>query len=180
MAVLALLVAQCAKPATTAQQHSVEPFRKIEISSLGQIASPVACVLRRYREMHNISEEVHDGFLQEQGWTKDEFQTGFRNTEAPRDGSKRFLEYEALVARELGKGNVSRSRRPRRAWRRGPLRVNMPVFFHVRTFNRDLSRSQCSEIIAHVFQRGMGRVVRITLYPRCRGYTPWHRKAVES
>ena len=56
--------------------------------------------------MHHISEELHNSFLIEQGWTQDEFRAGFRNTEAPRDGSKRFLEYEALVARELGKGQV--------------------------------------------------------------------------
>lgn len=59
--------------------------------------------------MHHITEKVHTGFLEEQGWTEDEFRAGFRNTEAPRDGSKRFLEYEALVARELGKGKASQS-----------------------------------------------------------------------
>lgn len=72
--------------------------------------------------MHHISEEIHTGFLIEQGWTEEEFQAGFRNTEAPRDGSKRFLEYEAMVARELGKGKVSQTRRRAGGW---ALRVRL-------------------------------------------------------
>lgn len=62
----------------------------------------------RYREMHHISDEVHKGFLEEQGWTQEEYRAGFQQSKAPRDGSARFLEYEALVARELRKGEVSR------------------------------------------------------------------------
>ena len=56
--------------------------------------------------MHHITEQVHHGFLVEQGWTEDEFRAGFQTTKAPRDGSARFLEYEALVARELANGEV--------------------------------------------------------------------------
>lgn len=58
--------------------------------------------------MHHISDEVHKGFLEEQGWTEEEYRAGFQQSKAPRDGSARFLEYEALVARELRKGEVSK------------------------------------------------------------------------
>lgn len=61
----------------------------------------------RYRELHHITEDVHKAFLEEQGWTEDEYLAGFQRNKAPRDGSARFLEYEALVARELAKGEVS-------------------------------------------------------------------------
>lgn len=63
--------------------------------------------------MHHISDDVHKGFLEEQGWTEEEFFIGFQQNKAPRDGSARFLEYEALVARELSKGEV-REPAPRR------------------------------------------------------------------
>lgn len=58
--------------------------------------------------MHHISDDVHKSFLEEQGWTEEEYLAGFQRNKAPRDGSARFLEYEALVARELAKGEVSR------------------------------------------------------------------------
>lgn len=59
--------------------------------------------------MHHITEEVHKAFLEEQGWTEEEYLAGFQRNKAPRDGSARFLEYEALVARELAKGEVGYS-----------------------------------------------------------------------
>lgn len=69
-------------------------------------APHVPIIYDRYRETHHITEEVHKGFLKEQGWTEEEYYIGFQQNKAPRDGSARFLEYEALVARELSDGEV--------------------------------------------------------------------------
>ncbi|CAM9459564.1 unnamed protein product [Hapterophycus canaliculatus] len=90
-----------------------ERYRLLLVESLdpGSINPIGREKLRRYREMHNISDEVHKGFLAEQGWTEDEYYAGFQQSKAPRDGSARFLEYEALVARELAKGQVTQEAR---------------------------------------------------------------------
>eukprot|EP00903_Cladosiphon_okamuranus_P019551 g17982.t1 len=85
-----------------------ERYRLLLVESLdpGSINPIGREKLQRYREMHNITDEVHKGFLEEQGWTEEEYLAGFQRNKAPRDGSARFLEYEALVARELAKGEV--------------------------------------------------------------------------
>ncbi|CBN78395.1 conserved unknown protein [Ectocarpus siliculosus] len=62
--------------------------------------------LTRYRDMHGISSEEHRELLKEHEWTKEEFEAGFQKGVTPRDGSKHFLNYEALLRRELAKGKV--------------------------------------------------------------------------
>lgn len=44
--------------------------------------------------------------LAERGWTEEEFEVGFQQGVAPRQGSQHFVKYEALVQRELAKGEV--------------------------------------------------------------------------
>ncbi|CAM9748116.1 unnamed protein product [Scytosiphon promiscuus] len=85
-----------------------ERYRLLLVESLdpGSINPVGREKLRRYRDMHHINNAVHRAFLKEQGWTEDEFLAGFQQSKAPRDGSARFLEYEAMVARELAKGQV--------------------------------------------------------------------------
>lgn len=60
----------------------------------------------RYRDMHGISPEEHQELLKEHDWREEEFEAGFQKGVAPRDGSKHFLKYEALLRRELEKGEV--------------------------------------------------------------------------
>ncbi|CAB1109960.1 unnamed protein product [Ectocarpus sp. CCAP 1310/34] len=86
-----------------------ERYRLLLVESLdpGSINPIGREKLRRYRETHHISDEVHKGFLKEQGWTEEEYFMGFQQNKAPRDGSARFLEYEALVSRELAGGKVT-------------------------------------------------------------------------
>ncbi|CAB1116594.1 unnamed protein product [Ectocarpus sp. CCAP 1310/34] len=62
--------------------------------------------LNRYRDMHGISPEEHQELLKEHEWREEEFEAGFQKGVAPRDGSKHFLKYEALLRRELAKGKV--------------------------------------------------------------------------
>lgn len=57
--------------------------------------------------MHGISTVEHKEILRERDWREEEFEAGFQKGVVPRDGSKDFLEYEALVRRELAKGEVS-------------------------------------------------------------------------
>lgn len=64
-------------------------------------------LLVRYRDMHGISPKEHKELLKEYEWREEEFEAGFQKGVAPRDGSKHFLAYEALVRRELAKGEVS-------------------------------------------------------------------------
>lgn len=64
-------------------------------------------LLVRYRDMHGISPKEHKELLKEYEWREQEFEAGFQKGVAPRDGSKHFLAYEALVRRELAKGEVS-------------------------------------------------------------------------
>lgn len=66
-------------------------------------------VLGRYRDIHGISAGEHKELLKEHEWREEEFDAGFQKGVAPRDGSKHFLAYEALVRRELAKGEVSLS-----------------------------------------------------------------------
>lgn len=61
----------------------------------------------RFRQEHGISLAEHQGLLEQNDWTEEEFEAGFQKGVAPRDGSKDLLKYEALVQRELGKGEVS-------------------------------------------------------------------------
>lgn len=63
-------------------------------------------VLIRYRDLHSISYKEHEDLLSEHGWTEEEFEAGFQKSVPPRDGSKDFLKYEALVRRELANGEV--------------------------------------------------------------------------
>ncbi|CAM9362141.1 unnamed protein product, partial [Hapterophycus canaliculatus] len=62
--------------------------------------------LQRYRDIHNVSLEHHKRFLEGRGWTEEEFDVGFQQGVIPRQGSKHFVKYEALVKRELAKGEV--------------------------------------------------------------------------
>ena len=62
--------------------------------------------LGRYRDMHGISPKEHKELLNEYEWREEEFEAGFQKGVAPRDGSEHFLAYEALVRRELAKGEV--------------------------------------------------------------------------
>lgn len=57
--------------------------------------------------MHGISAKEHKELLKEYEWREEEFEAGFQKGVAPRDGSEHFLAYEALVRRELAKGEVS-------------------------------------------------------------------------
>lgn len=76
-----------------------------QVERLASVSNPNTNVrMFRYREMHGIIHEVHTGYLEEDGWSEDQLLAGFRQTKAPRDGLLRFLEYEALVARELTAG----------------------------------------------------------------------------
>lgn len=68
--------------------------------------------LDRYRDLHGISHKEHKELLKEYEWREEEFEAGFQKGVAPRDGSKHFLAYEALVRRELAKGEVSLGLRP--------------------------------------------------------------------
>lgn len=60
----------------------------------------------RYRDLHSISYKEHKDLLSKYGWTEEEFEAGFQKSVPPRDGSKDFLKYEALVRRELANGEV--------------------------------------------------------------------------
>lgn len=71
-------------------------------------------VFLRYREGHGISMAEHFERLKENNWTHKEFQAGFREGVAPKDLSENFLKYEALLRRELAKGEVCRSMCTRR------------------------------------------------------------------
>lgn len=66
----------------------------------------VFLLLDRYRDIHGISSKEHKELLEEYEWGEEEFEAGFQKGVAPRDGSKHFLAYEALVRRELAKGEV--------------------------------------------------------------------------
>lgn len=57
--------------------------------------------------MHNISSKEHNGFLEEQGWSEQEFEAGFHQKIA----STFFQQYAVLVQRELAKGEVGRNDR---------------------------------------------------------------------
>lgn len=57
--------------------------------------------------MHGISLDEHRELVREHEWKEEEFEAGFQKGVIPRDGSKDFLTYEALVRRELAKGQVS-------------------------------------------------------------------------
>lgn len=68
----------------------------------------------RYRITHRVTMEEHNALLKGRGWTEEEFEAGFRQGVAPRQGSEHFIQYEALVRRELAKGEVrQRGERPR-------------------------------------------------------------------
>lgn len=60
----------------------------------------------RYRDMHGISLDEHKDLLRQRQWKEEEFEAGFQKGVAPRDGSKHFLKYEALLRRALAKGEV--------------------------------------------------------------------------
>lgn len=62
----------------------------------------------RYRDMHGISADEHQEVLRQHNWKEEEYEAGFQKGAPPRDGSKYFLKYEALVRRELAKGEVSK------------------------------------------------------------------------
>lgn len=55
---------------------------------------------------HRVSMDEHNTLLKGRGWTEEEFEAGFRQGVAPRQGSEHFIQYEALVRRELAKGEV--------------------------------------------------------------------------
>lgn len=57
--------------------------------------------------MHGISPAEHLSLLEEYEWREDEFDAGFQNGVAPRDGSKHFLKYEDMVRQKLAKGQVT-------------------------------------------------------------------------
>lgn len=61
----------------------------------------------RFRQEHGISLAEHKELLRQNEWSDEEFQAGFQKGVAPRDGSKDLLKYEALVQRELAKGEVT-------------------------------------------------------------------------
>lgn len=50
----------------------------------------------------------HLELLKENKWTHKEFEAGFQEGVAPKDMSENFLKYEALLRRELAKGEVCR------------------------------------------------------------------------
>ncbi|CAM9365156.1 unnamed protein product [Ectocarpus fasciculatus] len=72
----------------------------------GEINQTEKRKLQRYRELHGIVLEEHTFMLAERGWTEEEFEVGFQQGVAPRQGSQHFIKYEALVQRELAKGEV--------------------------------------------------------------------------
>lgn len=51
---------------------------------------------------------MHCELLEQNDWTEEDFKAGFQKGVAPRDGSKDLLKYEALLKRELAKGEVRR------------------------------------------------------------------------
>lgn len=63
--------------------------------------------LLRYRDVHHIASAEHEEILRQHHWSEEDFEAGFQEGVVPRDGSKDFLKYEALVQRELAKGQVS-------------------------------------------------------------------------
>ncbi|CAM9748328.1 unnamed protein product [Scytosiphon promiscuus] len=62
--------------------------------------------IKRYREGHGISLAEHFERLKENNWTHKEFEAGFQEGVAPKDMSENFLKYEALLRRELAKGEL--------------------------------------------------------------------------
>lgn len=62
--------------------------------------------LCRYRNTHGVSLEEHHALLKQRGWTSEEYEAGFLQGVAPREGSEHFIQYEALVRRELASGEV--------------------------------------------------------------------------
>lgn len=70
-------------------------------------------VIARYRIMHRVSMEEHNTLLKGRGWTEEEFEAGFRQGVPPRQGSEHFIQYEAMVQRELAKGEVSKREKRR-------------------------------------------------------------------
>ncbi|CAM9494534.1 unnamed protein product [Ectocarpus sp. 13 AM-2016] len=77
-----------------------------EILAGGKINQTEKRKLQRYRETHGVALEEHNFMLAERGWTEEEFDVGFQPGVAPRQGSQHFVKYEALVQRELAKGEV--------------------------------------------------------------------------
>ncbi|CAM9779309.1 unnamed protein product [Sphacelaria rigidula] len=67
--------------------------------------------LERYRTAHGIPLTEHKAFLKQFDWKEEEFEAGFQKGVAPRDGSKDFLKYEAMVRRELAKGEIEEEAR---------------------------------------------------------------------
>ncbi|CAM9562606.1 unnamed protein product [Pylaiella littoralis] len=59
--------------------------------------------LQRYREGHDIPYDEHLEWLQENGWTEEEFEAGFQLGVA----TENFLKYEELLRDELVKGKVN-------------------------------------------------------------------------
>lgn len=62
----------------------------------------------RYREGHGISFDEHLDRLKENKWSEEEFEAGFQMGVA----TKNFLEYEALLRKELAKGKVRKGGGP--------------------------------------------------------------------
>ncbi len=93
------------------------------LSSLVSCASGYVYAWRetfRYRNTHGVGLEEHYALLKQRGWTSEEYEAGFRQGVAPREGSEHFIQYEALVRRELASGEVRQVAERRR---------NEPEFF---------------------------------------------------
>ncbi|CAM9835368.1 unnamed protein product, partial [Hapterophycus canaliculatus] len=86
-----------------------EHYRQLLTETLdgGRVTSTERRDLQRYREGHGISLAEHFERLKENNWTHKEFEAGFQEGVAPKDMSENFLKYEALLRRELAKGELN-------------------------------------------------------------------------
>lgn len=85
-----------------------ERYRLLLAEALdGGVVTPIEKKkLHRYRDVHHIASAEHEEILRQHHWSEEDFEAGFQEGVVPRDGSKDFLKYEALVQRELAKGQV--------------------------------------------------------------------------
>ncbi|CAM9173472.1 unnamed protein product [Ectocarpus sp. 8 AP-2014] len=81
-----------------------EHYRQLLAETLdgGRVTSTERKNLQRYREGHGISFDEHLDRLKDNKWSEEEFEAGFQMGVA----TKNFLEYEALLRKELAKGKV--------------------------------------------------------------------------
>lgn len=106
-------------------RRELTPLRLL-LSCFCRYVDVVMPINARYRNLHRVSMEEHNTLLKGRGWTEEEFEAGFRQGVAPRQGSEHFIQYEALVRRELAKGEVRKTERPTNCvmWRKTTFLVD--------------------------------------------------------